>query len=237
MTKKEKMILAFLFGFAVLLNCGFAFLISNPEAENPEIEIEVPEPIIGITVMIPTEKPEDPVTIGRVVTVTPVPVIEENLVTAAIMALEPSPSSIPKRHAENSKPKQIGSAFQMEILGKAISIADNVDEASLEKTPGWLPTSAKPGEEGTCVIYGHRNRNHLQIIKDIRIGDEIVITVTRGATFKYSVCEIKILEPGEAIRMDTVNGKQLMIVTCYPFYYSGHAPQKKIIIGTMTVFE
>ena len=45
-----------------------------------------------------------------------------------------------------------GQAFTLTILGTNIPVSIGVDNATLDKTPGWLETSAYPGEEGVCVI-------------------------------------------------------------------------------------
>jgi hypothetical protein len=52
-----------------------------------------------------------------------------------------------------------------------IPIASNVDESTLEKSPGWMPDSALPGNDGMCVILGHRNRKHLRPLEKVEIGD------------------------------------------------------------------
>jgi len=46
-----------------------------------------------------------------------------------------------------------GMAFTLSILGKTINVATNV-EATLEKNPGWLPTSAQPGEKASVSYMG-----------------------------------------------------------------------------------
>ena len=74
-----------------------------------------------------------------------------------------------------SKKTNTDAAFFLVINGEKVNIARGVDEATLKKTPGWLESSAEPGEEGVCVVYGHRNRNHLRALKDVEIGDTIMI--------------------------------------------------------------
>ena len=61
--------------------------------------------------------------------------------------------------------------------------APYMSEATLEKTPGWLNTSVSPGEEGVCVVYGHLNRNHLQILKDVTYGETINVTMPNGTVY------------------------------------------------------
>ena len=76
-----------------------------------------------------------------------------------------------------------GAAFVLTIRGKNITIAKKIDEATLEQSPGWLDSSAKPGKEGVCVVYGHRNRNHFQVLKDVDYGDPILVTKPDGKTY------------------------------------------------------
>ena len=126
-----------------------------------------------------------------------------------------------------------GMAFMLSILGKNVNVASNVDADTLEKTPGWLPTSAMPGKEGVCVVYGHRNRNHLLILKEIEKNDEIDVVMSDGKVYTYVVDKTEILETDEAMRIPTSEGKHLMLMTCYPFYYTGHAPKKFVVTCTL----
>ena len=48
-------------------------------------------------------------------------------------------------------------------------------ESTLDKSPGWLTTSVLPGEDGMCVVYGHRNRNHLKVLEKVERGDTITV--------------------------------------------------------------
>lgn len=134
-----------------------------------------------------------------------------------------SPTTTPKPTVEN------GMAFTLTILGKNISVAGNVEASTLDKAPGWLPTSAKPGKEGVCVVYGHRNRNHLLVLKDIDYGDEIVVTMSNGKSYTYIVEQTEILDGDQELRIPVIEGKHLILMTCYPFYYSGHAPKQFVV--------
>lgn len=124
-----------------------------------------------------------------------------------------------------------GQAFTLTILGTNVPVSIGVDNETLDRTPGWLETSAYPSEEGVCVIYGHRNRNHLLVLKDIDYGDTITVTLADGTMLNYTVESIKILEPDEELRVPFISGQHLMLTTCYPFYYTGHAPQKFVLMA------
>ena len=116
------------------------------------------------------------------------------------------------------------------IGNKEIPIASNVDEATLEKSPGWMPDSALPGESGMCVILGHRNRKHLRPLERVEIGDAISFTYPDGRTATYTVTETIIYENTADWRLPAADGDTLVLVTCWPFRYSGSAPGKYQVI-------
>lgn len=157
----------------------------------------------------------------------PTPSVPGPVVTnPPVVRITPKPTSAP-----HTSPVY-GQAYTLTILGTNIPVSIGVDNATLDKTPGWLETSAYPGKEGVCVIYGHRNRNHLQVLKDIDFGDTITITLADGTVFNYSVESIRILDPDEELRVPFISGQHLMLTTCFPFYYTGHAQQKFVLIAS-----
>ena len=153
----------------------------------------------------------------------------------------PSPAALPPPTPEATlqptypsaatpAPVRDGKAFfTLSILNDTISVAYGVEESTLKKTPGWLTTSVLPGENGMCVVYGHRNRNHLKILEKVTIGDTITATKD-GIAYTYAVSDIAIYESTSDWRLPTLDGSTLVLVTCYPFRYSGHAPGKYMVI-------
>lgn len=240
MTKAQKLILIVLTINAVLLGFGLIILYRYVGREQPQtaeptevpiqyIEIETtpspspnptPLPVIEIRIPAPDESPST----------TAYTVIDEPVYTATPTpehAYVHLPTAAPAVTAVPSVPS--GMAFTLSILGKVVNVANNVDEDTLEKHPGWLPTSAKPGQEGVCVVYGHRNRNHLLILKEIEVGDEIEVVTSSGKVYTYVVEKTEILDTDTAMRIPTIEGKHMILMTCYPFYYTGHAPQKFVV--------
>lgn len=119
------------------------------------------------------------------------------------------------------------------IQGSNIEVYDSVDEASLKKHPGWLSSSAYPGDDGMCVIYGHRNRRHFRVLENAKNGDEIIVTTSDGTAYVYTITTTTIYESTDELRLPIANGKTLVLVTCYPFRYSGHAPGKYIVTAKL----
>ena len=144
----------------------------------------------------------------------------------------PNTTDIPAQPTSSATLPAHGKDFTLTILGQQVPVSVGVDRPTLAQNPGWLETSAYPGEEGVCVVYGHRNRNHLRVLKDIDFGDTITVTLEDGSTIRYTVVSIKVLEADSELRVPLLSGQHIMLTTCYPFYYTGHAPGKMVVMGT-----
>lgn len=193
----------------------FGAIVFTPH-ENDDTFVEIkpiftPE-VVHMELPIPLSSP--------VATLRPIPMSE------TIESPAPSPPAAPS-------PKQEGECFfTLDILNDTISVAYGVEESTLKKTPGWLTTSVLPGENGMCVVYGHRNRNHLKVLEKVTVGD--IITATKdGIAYTYAVLDVAIYESTSDWRLPTLDGSTLGLVTCYPFRYSGHAPGKYMVTARL----
>ncbi len=223
------LILPFLLGDKISLLAEQAIETASPTA-TPEptikteiIEIVIPMPSNTLYPEASTSPPPDDWP--------EFPVFDEPVIETSTPHSPSAPTAVPQVSVPH------GVAFVLTIHGKNVTIAPSVDEATLEKTPGWLNTSASPGEEGVCVVYGHRNRNHLQILKDVTYGEIITATMPNGNVYTYVIESMEILETDEDLRIPTIEGKHLMLTTCYPFYYTGHAPKKYVVTCALKTFN
>ena len=146
-------------------------------------------------------------------------------VTISVPAQTPEAMPTPAPTATPVPEKENEDFFTLDILNDTISVAYGVEEATLTRMPGWLPSSALPGQDGMCVVYGHRNRNHLKALENVERGDAITVAMD-GVAYVYTVSDIMIYDSTDDFRLPTMDGKTLALATCYPFRYSGHAPGK-----------
>ncbi len=210
----------------VLLAVGIVvlgFILSSPPVEHGEDVVEIgatatPQVIVIDIVPTPTPLPAP--------TVPP----DWNTPVATETPVEPTPDATP---VQSGTEYISGSCFTLGIAGSKVAVAKGVDESTLVDGPGWLETSAKPGQEGMCVVYGHRNRNHLKVLKNVKYGDTITVNCSDGTTFTYIVESVEIVGSDAELRVPTQDGANIMLTTCYPFYYSGHAPEKYVVIGRL----
>ena len=193
--------------------------------------------ILGIAAFSPPSDKNDEIIIEPQPVVTPEVVVLQTAVPTATPG--PIPTPAPTEEAKETptstkKPTsntQSSAAFTLKILDRKISVAHGVDEATLDKTPGWLTTSANPVQDGMCVVYGHRNRTHLRVLEKVEWGDSITATMPDGTVYTYTVTEKLIYENTADLRLPLTEGTTICLVTCYPFRYSGSAPGKYVVIG------
>lgn len=119
----------------------------------------------------------------------------------------------------------------------SISCKDIVKEGSsshvLAKALGHMEGTAFPGNNGNCVIAGHRNYSfglHFNRLNEVAVGDEITITTKEGL-YTYTVTEIKVVEPEELSVLDQTEDARLTLITCTPIYIASH---RLIIIAELT---
>src|SRR5262249_36173363 len=84
-----------------------------------------------------------------------------------------------------------------------------------------------PGEPGNVVLAGHRD-TYFRDLKDVVTGDLIRITTPDG-DYDYQVDSILVVEPDRGDLLGDTGQPSLTLVTCYPFYWVGPAPQRFII--------
>jgi sortase A len=65
-------------------------------------------------------------------------------------------------------------------------------------------------------------------LKDIKFGDEMILNSGAGIK-RYRVEQLMIVEPGAVDVLDHTDDTSITLVTCYPFYFVGHAPQRFIV--------
>lgn len=106
-------------------------------------------------------------------------------------------------------------------------VIEGDDESTLRRAVGHLPDTPLPWEDGNAAIAGHRD-GLFRPLKDIKVGDEIRFRTSRDQ-FRYRVVETSIVQPDDVSVLDARSQRSLTLITCYPFYYVGNAPQRFII--------
>jgi sortase A len=113
-------------------------------------------------------------------------------------------------------------------LGVTALVLEGVEKKTLRRGAGHIPATALPDqEEGNVGIAAHRD-SHFRALKDIQEDDTIELTTLDG-TLRYQVEWTKIVKPNDVSVLEPTDEPALTLVTCYPFYYVGSAPQRFIV--------
>ena len=99
--------------------------------------------------------------------------------------------------------------------------------------PGHLELTPDAGERGVAVYSAHRD-THFRFLKNIAVGDEIVITRSDGKEFRYRADGTSVVR-FDATGIDPLtNGHELALSTCWPFDAITSGPQRYVLHATMT---
>lgn len=112
-------------------------------------------------------------------------------------------------------------------LNLQVPVFHGTDAVTLNRGAGIVDGTAHPGEEGNIVVSAHRD-GFFRPLKDIAIGDRITMKTLQG-TQVYVVKELFITDPLDISVLDPTESPTLTLITCYPFYYVGYAPERLII--------
>lgn len=108
-----------------------------------------------------------------------------------------------------------------------VAVLDGTDDRTLNRAVGHIAGTALPGAQGNLGIAGHRD-GFFRGLKDIAPGDTLELETTAGREF-YVVDAIRIVGPEEVSVLAGTPNQTITLVTCYPFYFVGSAPQRYIV--------
>jgi sortase A len=120
-------------------------------------------------------------------------------------------------------------------LGLDVPVFDGTSELTLNRGAGRIVGTARPGEQGNIGIAAHRD-GFFRGLKDIQVGDRIELSVLRRK-FVYTVDNITVVKPTEVTVLKARPQPSLTLVTCYPFYFVGDAPQRYIVQASLVNSE
>jgi sortase A len=138
------------------------------------------------------------------------------------------------KHYQLSLAAQLGPPVALLRIPKIrleVAVLEGTDDLTMDRAVGLIAGTARPGEEGNIGISGHRD-GFFRGLKDIREGDGIEL-VTATGTDTYTIDHIVIVKPADVSVLAPRPRPSITLVTCYPFYFVGSAPQRYIVQASM----
>lgn len=108
-----------------------------------------------------------------------------------------------------------------------VPVYDSVEETALNRGTGHVGSTTRPEENGNIAIAGHRD-GFFRGLKDIAVGDRIELATLAGNR-EFEVASLQIVNPLDVSVLDPTENTVLTLITCYPFYFSGPAPDRFIV--------
>lgn len=141
----------------------------------------------------------------------------------------PSPSGADRAGIVSTAPEEGSLLGRIEIgtIGLSAMILEGTDAKTLRRAVGHIPRTALPGQQGNVAIAGHRD-TFFRGLRKIQKDDEITLTTLDG-THRYRVDSTQVVEPEDVWVLNYSQESILTLVTCYPFYFVGPAPQRFIV--------
>ncbi|MGD1093952.1 MAG: class D sortase [Bryobacteraceae bacterium] len=109
----------------------------------------------------------------------------------------------------------------------SVMVLEGVQAGTLGKGAGHIPGTAFPNDAGNVGIAAHRD-SFFRKLRNIRTNDQVTLTTLQGS-YQYAVDWTRVVEPTDVSVLSPSSDRILTLVTCYPFYYVGPAPQRFIV--------
>jgi len=125
--------------------------------------------------------------------------------------------SLPER---NLKEGDLFGRLEIPRLNLSVMVMEGAEDDVLRLGAGHVPGTS-------LAIAGHRD-TFFRPLKDIKAFDLIRIS-TKDGSADYRVISTKIVGPKDTWVLDNESSDTLTLITCYPFYYVGPAPERFIV--------
>jgi len=116
-------------------------------------------------------------------------------------------------------------------------VREGAGEDTLEVALGHIPGTALPGHSGNVGVAGHRDTLFRGLRKIQK--DDVIEFQTPAGNYTYMVESTEIVKPKDVGVLEASQHPEMTLVTCYPFYYVGAAPNRFIVkarlVGEPTV--
>ena len=122
--------------------------------------------------------------------------------------------------------------IQIPSISCALPLWEGAGKVEMRYGAGHMPYSVLPGENGNCVIYGHRMRAYGSMFNrlgEVKPGDVIRLS-SEQASYSYVVDQIEVIPPSQISRYINAEDAvpRVTLITCTP---TGVATHRLIVIG------
>jgi sortase A len=114
-----------------------------------------------------------------------------------------------------------------------VPVFNDTDDLTLNRGVGRILGTSQIGQLGNLGIAGHRD-GFFRGLKDLN-RDDIVELIRPGRTDRYIITEMQIVKPENVSVLAPTPAPTLTLVTCFPFYYIGNAPERYVVTASYQI--
>ena len=126
-------------------------------------------------------------------------------------------------------PGDVIGELEVPRLGLQTIVVQGDSPKILRRAVGHIVETAMPGGQGNVTLAGHRD-TFFRPLRNIRRGDTVTLKTLEGA-FQYEVESTAVVPPNDIQVLQPYAERTLTLITCFPFYYVGPAPNRFIVLA------
>lgn len=112
--------------------------------------------------------------------------------------------------------------------GISVPVFEGINARNLNAGVAWIDGTDEPGfDYGNTGIAGHRD-GFFRGLQHVKLGEPIILRAG-GEQLDYRISDISIVDPTDIETLLPRQEETITLVTCYPFYFVGHAPQRYVV--------
>jgi LPXTG-site transpeptidase (sortase) family protein len=131
---------------------------------------------------------------------------------------------------EGEIPPVLG-VLELPSVGLKVPVYPSDSELNMDRGAGVIDGMAYPHEGGNIGIAGHRD-GYFRALKDVQVGDPVILQTLEGPK-RFVIDSRRVVEIDDTDLLQDTDDQRVTLVTCYPFYFVGHAPQRFIVTASL----
>lgn len=108
-----------------------------------------------------------------------------------------------------------------------VPVFPDLSERNLNRGAGLVDTAAGVDSNGNLAIAAHRD-GYFRALRRVEVGDVIELE-SAAQQRRYRIDALSIVEPSDLSPLQSSTEPVLTLITCYPFWFVGNAPQRFIV--------
>lgn len=143
-------------------------------------------------------------------------------------------ANIPSEYSGTEPSGSIPVSLELPSLGLKLPVSETVIRDGIWQTSGselsHLTVSARPGQSGNIIIYGHNTDGVLGRLHKISVTDLVKITNRTGNIFIYKINNIKTVSPQSVEVVSPTEHELLTLYTC-----TGFLDSQRLVVTALPV--